>query len=101
MDKREKDAVALNEALAQVRGAEARRTEREETAVRMEACRPKDFGVGSRVLVHEAGITDQVGEVHSLKYSGPLNIWYAEVRYESDGLSRSVPTQFVRTEGAE
>jgi hypothetical protein len=91
---RDKDNAALSKALGDARGAQERREERDRNYAEAEAIRPA-FGVGDIVIVHEQGITDQIGEVHSLKWSGPAKVWYAEVRYE-DGLSRSVPADLIK-----
>jgi hypothetical protein len=92
---RGKDDEALSSALANARGAQERQDERAKNAARAEASRPKHFGLGDTVIVHEPGITDEIGVVHALKYSNVLDVWYAEIRYDSDGMSRSVPAQFV------
>jgi hypothetical protein len=91
---RDKDDEALQRALADARGALDRRSERDANYARAEASRP-DIRVGDVVIVSEPGITDELGIVHSLKYSGPLDAWYAEVRYDRDGLSRAVPAQYI------
>lgn len=49
---------------------------------------------GDRVVVHEAGITDRAGVVGAVKPSTSSG-WYVEVRYDIDGMTRSIPARFV------
>lgn len=60
----------------------------------IEKTRPQ-LNRGDRVVVHQAGITDYAGTVSSVKYSGPTQTWWLEVRLDHDGMTWSVPAQSV------
>ena len=53
-------------------------------------CEPGDI-----VIVHEAGISDRLGTVRSVKWSFATG-WWADVEYD-DGMTWSIPAQFIVT----